>query len=129
AINTEPFLAKFIVNSFLYDVPVIGFRRFVADARKIIPAIRADELRFGAMIGGIRPQVVNKKERKLQMGEAKIVGDGIIFNITPSPGATVCLKNAEEDMLTLMRFFGGRFKIDEAAFAADFSRLPDALQE
>ena len=129
AINTEPILAKFIVNSFLYDVPVIGFRRFVADARKIIPAIRADALRFGAMIGGIRPQVVNKKERKLQMGEAKIVGDGIIFNITPSPGATVCLKNAEEDMLTLMRFFGGRFKIDEAAFAADFSRLPDALQE
>ncbi|MBI4457938.1 FAD-dependent oxidoreductase [Candidatus Uhrbacteria bacterium] len=120
AINTDPVLGCFILESLLHEVPFVGRRRFVAAARKIIPTIKAEELRFGRGIGGIRPQVVNKKERKLQMGEAKIVADGIIFNITPSPGATVCLKNAEEDMRTLMRFFGGRFRVDEAAFAADF---------
>lgn len=35
----------------------------------------------------------------LVMGEAKIdTGEGSIFNMTPSPGGTSCLENAEIDM-------------------------------
>lgn len=47
------------------------------------------------------------------MGEAKIVGDDILFNITPSPGALTCLKNAMRDTRTLLEF------LDEVAFRAD----------
>ena len=31
------------------------------------------------------------------MGEAKLSGEKIIFNITPSPGASTCLGNAYAD--------------------------------
>jgi malate dehydrogenase (quinone) len=39
------------------------------------------------------------------LGEAKInPGTGIIFNMTPSPGATSCLENAEIDMRLITNF-------------------------
>jgi malate dehydrogenase (quinone) len=53
------------------------------------------------------------------MGEAKIVGDDIIFNITPSPGASTCLKNAMRDTRTLLSFLDGDYAFDETAFRAD----------
>jgi malate dehydrogenase (quinone) len=52
------------------------------------------------------------------MGEAKIdTGIGAIFNMTPSPGATCCLENAEVDMRSVAGFLGAR--VDEDAFARD----------
>ena len=52
------------------------------------------------------------------MGEAKIdTGVGAIFNMTPSPGATCCLENAEVDMRKVAEFLGAT--VDEEAFAAD----------
>jgi len=50
------------------------------------------------------------------MGEAKIVGDDIIFNITPSPGASTCLKNAMRDTHTLLESLEGDYEFDEDAF-------------
>ena len=58
--------------------------------------------KFSKGIGGTRPQIVNNSLRKLEMGEAKIVGDKIIFNITPSPGASTCLGNAYTDITNLI---------------------------
>jgi len=61
------------------------------------------------------------------MGEAKIVGDGVIFNITPSPGASTCLKNAMKDVHTLVDFFDGEIEFDETAFrAATIGNFPRA---
>jgi malate dehydrogenase (quinone) len=64
------------------------------------------------------------------MGEAKIVGDDIIFNITPSPGASTCLKNARRDTETLMEFLDGDYEFDEAAMheatIGEFPRVEDA---
>ena len=41
------------------------------------------------------------------MGEAKInPGTGILFNMTPSPGASSCLENAEIDMKWVTNFIG-----------------------
>jgi malate dehydrogenase (quinone) len=52
------------------------------------------------------------------MGEAKIdTGVGAIFNMTPSPGATCCLENAEVDMRKVADFLGAT--VDEEAFARD----------
>mgnify|MGYP006278037495 FL=1 len=50
------------------------------------------------------------------MGEAKIHGHGIIFNITPSPGASTCLKNAMRDTRTLVDFLDADYGFDEESF-------------
>ncbi|HTK05302.1 MAG TPA: FAD-dependent oxidoreductase [Candidatus Eisenbacteria bacterium] len=118
-VNRSPVIRRFIARNLLYYLPFIGRRLFVREASKVVPAIQAKDLTYGKGLGGIRPQVVNKKKRVLQMGEAKIVENGIIFNITPSPGASVCLKNAEEDARTLIGFFGGKFRLDVDALRKD----------
>jgi malate dehydrogenase (quinone) len=61
---------------------------------------------------------VNVKERSIQLGEAKITTDRAIFDITPSPGASVCLKNAERNAKKIVqdldkaRFYYSKFKED-----------------
>lgn len=113
-------LFLFVLKNIGYDLPWIGKWLFLQDARKIVPTLKYSDLRFGKGIGGIRPQVVNTKTKKLEMGEAEIVGDRILFNITPSPGASVSLKNAEQDVLTIVGFFGSLFRFDRARWCADF---------
>ena len=53
------------------------------------------------------------------MGEAKIVGEKIIFNITPSPGASTCLGNAFEDTSKLMEFLDNKFTFNKEQFEKD----------
>jgi malate dehydrogenase (quinone) len=87
----------YIAKNFLYDIPLLGRYLFLQEVRKIVPRLKLSELRFAGGMGGTRPQTVNTLTKKLEMGEAKIVGEGIIFNVTPSPGASTCLGNAIED--------------------------------
>ena len=75
------------------------------------------KLRRGA--GGIRPQIVNLNNGELEMGDKTIVGDRVIFNTTPSPGASVCLQNAERDALRLMEFMP-EFRLDIERLRAEF---------
>lgn len=120
AVNADPVVYGFILRHLLYYLPFVGKRFFLRDARKIVPTVTAKDLRFERKLGGIRPQVADVKARTLLMGEAKIAADGIIFNITPSPGASVCLKNAEDDARRIVAHFEGRYRFDDAAFGADF---------
>jgi len=53
------------------------------------------------------------------MGEAKLSGDKIIFNITPSPGASTCLGNAYADTSKIMEFLGNKYKFNKKAFETD----------
>ena len=112
-------LFNYIVLNFLYDLPFIGKRLFIRQIRKIVPSIKMNELKFAKGIGGTRPQTVNNTTRKLEMGEAKLTGDKIIFNITPSPGASTCLGNAYSDTSSIIEFFDNRFKFDKEAFERD----------
>jgi malate dehydrogenase (quinone) len=112
-------LLSYIFVNFLYDLPFIGRRLFIKEIRKIVPSIKLNELKFAKGIGGTRPQIVNNTTRKLEMGEAKLTGDNIIFNITPSPGASTCLGNAYADTSRIIEFLGGRFKFDKEAFEKD----------
>ena len=81
--------------------------------------MKLDELKYANGIGGTRPQIVNNTTRKLEMGEAKLTGDNIIFNITPSPGASTCLGNAYSDTMKIIEFSGGKFRFDKVAFEKD----------
>ncbi|MEM6614577.1 MAG: FAD-dependent oxidoreductase, partial [Cyanobacteria bacterium P01_C01_bin.72] len=96
-ILSDPVIFKYIALNFVYDFPLIGKRLFIKEAKKIIPSIKLQDLTYAMGYGGVRPQIVNLKTQALEMGEAKIKGDRIIFNITPSPGASTCLQNALED--------------------------------
>jgi malate dehydrogenase (quinone) len=112
-------LLVYVFKNFLYDLPFIGKRLFIKEIRMIVPGIRLDELKYVKGLGGTRPQTVNNTTRKLEMGEAKLTGDNIIFNITPSPGASTCLGNAYSDTAKIMEFFGGRFSFNKEAFDKD----------
>jgi malate dehydrogenase (quinone) len=112
-------LFSYIFMNFLYDLPVVGKRLFIKEVRKIVPSLKLSELKYAKGIGGTRPQIVNNTTRKLEMGEAKLSGEKIIFNITPSPGASTCLGNAYSDAQEIIKFLDSRFKFDKEAFEKD----------
>lgn len=111
-------IRNYMLKNFLFEVPILRRALFLKDARKIVPDLRYRDLRFAHHVGGIRPQLIDKDHRRLMMGEAKIdTGVGAIFNMTPSPGATCCLENAEVDMRAVAGFLGAA--VDEERLASD----------
>ena len=112
-------LFSYIFVNFFYDLPYVGKRLFIRQIRKIVPDMALSELKFARKIGGTRPQIVNNTTKKLEMGEAKLNGDKIIFNITPSPGASTCLGNAYTDTLKIIEFLGNKYKFNKEAFERD----------
>lgn len=107
---------RYILLNLLYDLPWIGKRLFISKVQQIVPSITLSDLTYARGYGGIRPQIVNLKTRQLELGEAKVVGDGILFNITPSPGASTCLKTAADDAERLMEFLGEHYQFDRQGF-------------
>jgi malate dehydrogenase (quinone) len=120
-ITFDKVLLSYIFVNFLYDLPIIGKRLFLRQIRMIIPSIKLEEIKYAKGIGGTRPQIVNNTTHKLEMGEAKLSGDKIIFNITPSPGASTCLGNAYTDTIKLVEFLDNRFRFDKEAFERDLT--------
>ena len=120
-ILSDPIIFKYIALNFVYDFPIIGKRLFIKEVRKIIPSIKLEDLTYAKGYGGVRPQIVNLNTKALEMGEAKILGDKIIFNITPSPGASTCLQNALEDTARIVDFLGNSYQFDRQGFMADLS--------
>ncbi|AXX89127.1 malate:quinone oxidoreductase [Arcobacter suis] len=113
-------IRNYVFKNFLFEVPGINKGLFVKDARKIVPSLTVDDLEYAKGFGGVRPQVLNKTEKKLMLGEASISnGDGIIFNMTPSPGATSCLGNAERDIKVVCDYL--KLEFNEAQFLADYT--------
>ncbi|MFB2938760.1 FAD-dependent oxidoreductase [Aerosakkonemataceae cyanobacterium BLCC-F154] len=115
-ILSEPAILKYVVMNFIYDIPFLGKWLFVKEVRKIVPSIKLSEVQLAQGYGGIRPQIVNLKTRRLEMGEAKILGENILFNITPSPGASTCLQNAEYDTETIVSFLGEGYSFEKDRF-------------
>lgn len=98
-------IRNYILKNFLFEIPYVNRRLFLKDVRKIIPGVRLEDLKFAKGFGGLRPQLIDKKNSALLLGEAKInTGKGITFNMTPSPGGTVCLENAYKDMKIIVDY-------------------------
>jgi len=105
-------------KNMLFEIPLIRKILFLKDVRKIVPSLKFSDLKFANKVGGIRPQLIDKNNCKLLMGEAKIdTGIGGIFNMTPSPGGTSCIENAELDMRTVAKHLGA--SINEEAIQKD----------
>jgi len=113
-------IRNYIFKNFLFEVPFINKKLFVQEATKIVPSLSVDDISYAKGFGGIRPQVLDKEKEKLMLGEASInPGNGILFNITPSPGATSCLGNAERDMKVIVGYLG--LEYDEDRFLEDLT--------
>lgn len=117
-------IARFLLKNAVYDLPWIGKRVFLRDARKIVPALEVKDLSLDRGAGGIRGQLIDKKAGKIARGHDKIVGEGIIFIMAPSPGASYCLGNAVEDACVLGNFLGDGYCFDEARMRADLGGEP-----
>jgi malate dehydrogenase (quinone) len=109
-------LLPYVLKNLVYDLPSVGPKQFLPHVQKVTPSVGLDDIERATGYGGVRPQIVDTSAKSLDMGEAKIVGDDIIFNITPSPGASTCLKNAMRDTHTLIEFLDGDYEFDEDAF-------------
>jgi malate dehydrogenase (quinone) len=118
-ISSDKVIFNYLLKNVVYDFPWIGKRSFLKEIRKIVPNVKLEEIKFAKKVGGTRPQIINNTTKKLELGEAKILGDKIIFNITPSPGASTCLGNAFEDTSKLMEFLSNRFTFDSDQFEKD----------
>jgi len=118
-ILSDKVLLPYVLRNLVYDIPAVGPRQFLPHVQKVVPSVELDDIERAKGYGGVRPQIVDTEKKSLDMGEAKIVGDGIIFNVTPSPGASTCLKNAMRDTHTLLEFLDGDYEFDEAAFRED----------
>eukprot|EP00923_Selenidium_pygospionis_P008059 GHVN01013658.1.p2 GENE.GHVN01013658.1~~GHVN01013658.1.p2 ORF type:complete len:168 (-),score=26.17 GHVN01013658.1:336-812(-) len=102
----------YVLKNMLYEIPYVNKSLFQQDIAKVVPSLTVEQLSPAVGYGGVRPQLIDKNQRKLVMGEGKInPGNGIIFNITPSPGGTTCLGTAEVDMRQICERLGA--KIDE----------------
>jgi malate dehydrogenase (quinone) len=106
-------IRSYILRNLLFEVPWLRRRLFLADARKIVPALQLDDLRFAEGYGGVRPQLIDRHNRRLMLGEVSIPAQpGLSFNVTPSPGGTCCLGNAERDALAIRDHLGCHFDHD-----------------
>jgi len=103
-------IRNYIVKNLLFEVPWLRRWLFLADARKIVPDMGLDDLSFAKGYGGVRPQLINKRERRLMLGEARIEAlPGLVFNVTPSPGGTCCLGNGAADVEAIAERLGCHF--------------------
>jgi malate dehydrogenase (quinone) len=116
----------FAFKSAMFDIPIIGQYLFWRDAQKIVPSLKFSDIKLRKGAGGIRPQIVNLKTREVQMGEAIIVGDNVIFYTTPSPGASVCWWNARNCAIQLAKFAGDPKLFDQVKF--DKAYAPELLE-
>ncbi len=113
-------IRNYIFRNFLFELPYFNKKLFIKDARKIVPSLQEEDIKYAKGFGGIRPQVLDKKNDRLMLGEASInTGEGIIFNMTPSPGATSCLGNALRDVEYICEYLGLRF--NKAAFKRELT--------
>jgi len=107
-------IRNYMFKNMCFEVPVIRRHLFLQDARKIVPNLQLEDLTFAKKTGGIRPVMIDKKNHCLHLGEAKLSpGNGLIFNMTPSPGATSCLGNAEKDLEIIVEYLGAKADKDK----------------
>jgi malate dehydrogenase (quinone) len=106
-----------------YGFPFLGKLVLLRKLRLIIPTLRYSDLKRRKHAGGIRPQIVNMKTGELEMGDKTIVGDGVIFNTTPSPGASVCLANAKRDVEKIVQMLGPGYSFDKAGWERDLEAV------
>ena len=111
-----------------YKIPMIG-KWFVLKAiQRTVPSLRYRDLGFAKGEGCLRQQIVNLKTGELEMGVGKIPGRKIIFDITPSPGASDSIRNAFVNAVYFTKFPDAEFKLDAELFEGEFPGSSEVLE-
>ena len=119
---SDPVLFRYMLKNMLYDVPLLGKYFFLKMAQKIVPTLRYRDLEYADGAGGIRPQLLNTETGEMEMGDARVEGNNILFEITPSPGASVCLANAYQGTQKIVSFLGNNIEFYQEQWEADFKK-------
>ena len=116
-------IREFIYRNIGYEIPIHGKKTFLKEVQKIVPSLQVHDLDFADHTTGVRPQLIDEEKAELLMGAAKFSdGDGVIFNMTPSPGATSAFANAAEDLVTVTKHLG--LSINQESFKNVFKVPP-----
>ena len=118
-------IRSYVFKNVIFELPYFGKRLFLKDAQKLIPSLKLDDIEYAEGYGEVRPQVVDRTQKQLELGEKKIITNkGVTFNMTPSPGATSCLQNAFVDAQEITAYLQATF--DKERFLRDLS--PEELE-
>src|SRR5579875_77668 len=115
--------SRFIFKNLLYKIPIIGKEIFAQEARKLLPSINARKLVYRR--GGVRPQLVDLKAKKLILGEKIFEFGNMVFCITPSPGASAAMLNAFEICRKIHTSLDLKFYLDK--YSRFFNISDDSL--
>jgi malate dehydrogenase (quinone) len=107
----ESEIRRFMFKNLFYKLPFLGKKLFAEEARKIIPKLKPEHLVFKK--GGIRPQLIDIKNKKMLLGERNFYFGKLVFCITPSPGASASLLNAYEISSYVCKELDKKFYEDE----------------
>ncbi len=103
-------IRRIVARNIAYGIPGVGKYEFLKnEAAKIVPGLKYADIRMAGDIGGIRPQIIDENKHSLVLGAGKITHGGVIFTITPSPGASSCLANALKDTLYIADYLDRKF--------------------
>ncbi|KAA6226482.1 MULTISPECIES: FAD-dependent oxidoreductase [unclassified Campylobacter] len=117
-IMKDSMVRNYLLYNYLYEIPIFNRYLFVKNAKKIVPSLKPSDIYYADGFGGVRPQVIDRTKGEIMLGEASITDvEGVIFNMTPSPGATSCLGNAERDCKIVCKYLGQKF--DEDKFTSE----------
>ncbi len=104
-------ISRILRLNMAYKIPALGQYLFLKhEAAKIVPKLRYSNLKFDRRVGGIRPQIIDENLKSFTLGASKIRGEGVLFIITPSPGATSSLQSAMDDSMYIAEKLGLRFE-------------------
>lgn len=126
----RPRLLAFGLKNLLYELPLVGAYFFaVLAARKIVPTIRARDLRRVSGAGGIRGQLVDLSQGGCLLKVERIpIPPHIPANCiaSPSPGASRCLGNAIESATRHAAWLGVAFRETEMRAELSGEQPPNA---
>lgn len=113
-------LLPFVALHLAYRIPLLGKYLVLKKAQRIIPSLRYRDLTLRRGAGGIRPQIIDLSTKKLIMGSVTITGEKngepLIFNSTPSPGASISVASGVEDVETMLAIMGGQYTFEKAEY-------------
>lgn len=123
----DPLRFWYLVRNLLYEIPFLAPYFFARQVRKIVPTAAGADFTRARGFGGMRLQRVNTQTHELLLGEGKIIGENIIFNMTPSPGASVCLYNAVRDIEHIVRFLKSPDAFDKKRLQKELCQEQESL--
>lgn len=107
-------IVEILLTNIGYAIPQLGKYMFVKDeVNNIVPSLKNNNVMFDSEAHGVRPQIIDKKLKKLVLGVVELKAKGIIFEMAPSPGASACIKGALDDALEITNYLGKEFRTEE----------------